>query len=77
MRFFVTSLGPGKGADLGGLEGADPHCQNWATTAGAGSKTWRAYLSTNAAPRRPGQCARPHRQGPVAEFQGHGRRDQR
>ena len=49
MTFFVTSIGPGKGADLGGLEGADRHCQTLATAAGAGSKTWRAYLSTNAA----------------------------
>ena len=49
MSFFVTSTGPGKGADLGGLEGADRHCQQLAQTAGAGSKTWRAYLSTNAA----------------------------
>ena len=49
MTFFVTSSGPGKGADLGGLEGADRHCQTLATGAGAGSKTWRAYLSSNAA----------------------------
>ena len=48
MTFFVTSSGPGKGADLGGMEGADRHCQTLATAAGAGSKTWRAYLSTNA-----------------------------
>src|SRR5439155_638066 len=49
MTFFVTSSGPGKGADLGGLEGADRHCQTLATAAGAGSKTWHAYRSTNAA----------------------------
>jgi hypothetical protein len=49
MTFFVTSAGPGKGADLGGLEGADRHCQQLAATVGAGGKTWRAYLSTNAA----------------------------
>jgi hypothetical protein len=48
MSFFVTSTGPGKGADLGGLEGADRHCQTLAQAAGAGSKTWRAYLSTQA-----------------------------
>jgi hypothetical protein len=48
MTFFVTSAGPGKGADLGGLEGADRHCQTLAQGAGAGSKTWRAYLSTQA-----------------------------
>ena len=46
MTFFVTSNGPGKGADLGGLEGADRHCQTLAQAAGAGAKTWRAYLST-------------------------------
>lgn len=46
MSFFVTSAGSGKGADLGGLAGADAHCQRLATAAGAGSKTWRAYLST-------------------------------
>jgi hypothetical protein len=46
MTFFVTSAGPGKGADLGGLEGADRHCQTLAQAAGAGTKTWRAYLST-------------------------------
>jgi len=49
MTFFLTSAGPGKGADLGGLEGADRHCQTLAQAAGAGSKTWRAYLSTQAA----------------------------
>jgi hypothetical protein len=46
MSFFVTSAGPGKGADLGGIEGADRHCQSLAQAAGAGGKTWRAYLST-------------------------------
>jgi hypothetical protein len=46
MSFFVTSSGPGKGADLGGLAGADAHCQQLAQAAGAGGKTWRAYLST-------------------------------
>lgn len=49
MTFFVTSVGSGKGADLGGLEGADRHCQSLAEAAGAGGKTWRAYLSTQAA----------------------------
>jgi hypothetical protein len=49
MTFFVTSAGPGKGADLGGLQGADEHCQRLGAAAGAGSKTWRAYLSTNQA----------------------------
>src|SRR5688500_12649330 len=47
MSFFVTSAGPGKGGDLGGLEGADAHCQALAEAAGAGGKTWRAYLSTS------------------------------
>jgi hypothetical protein len=47
MSFFVTSVGSGKGADLGGLAGADAHCQQLAQAAGAGGKTWRAYLSTS------------------------------
>ena len=46
MTFFVTSTGSGKGADLGGLEGADHHCQELAQAAGAGGHTWRAYLSS-------------------------------
>lgn len=46
MSFFVTSANPGKGGDLGGLAGADRFCHSLATSAGAGSKTWRAYLST-------------------------------
>jgi hypothetical protein len=46
MSFFVTSANPGKGADLGGLAGADAHCQALATAAGAGKRTWRAYLAT-------------------------------
>jgi hypothetical protein len=45
ISFFVTSVGSGKGADLGGLAGADAHCQKLAVAAGAGHKTWRAYLS--------------------------------
>ena len=49
MTFFITSAGPaGKGAELGGLEGADRHCQQLAQAAGAGSRTWRAYLSVSA-----------------------------
>src|SRR5215468_12620490 len=48
MTFFVTSAGSGKGADLGGLAGADARCQQLAQGAGAGNKTWRAYLSTQA-----------------------------
>lgn len=46
MSFFVTSVGLGKGADLGGVAGADKHCQTLAAGAGAGAKTWHAYLST-------------------------------
>ena len=46
MSFFVTSASQGKGGDLGGLRGADGHCQALAQAVGAGSKTWRAYLST-------------------------------
>ena len=49
MTFFVTSAGSGKGADLGGLDGADKICQSLAQAAGAGGKTWRAYLSTQGA----------------------------
>jgi hypothetical protein len=49
MTFFVTSAGSGKGGDLGGLSGADQQCQLLAQAAGAGGKTWRAYLSTQGA----------------------------
>jgi hypothetical protein len=49
MTFFVSSVGPGKGADLGGLAGADRHCQQLAQSVGAGAKTWHAYLSTQGA----------------------------
>ncbi len=49
MDFFVTSVGLGKGGDLGGLAGADAHCQALAQAVGAGGKTWRAYLSTQGA----------------------------
>ena len=48
MSFFITSAGPGNGADLGGLEGAHAHCQQLAEATGAGGRTWRAYLSTQA-----------------------------
>ncbi len=50
MTFFITSAGSGKGADLGGLAGADRHCQSLAAAAGAGKRTWRAYLSTTGSP---------------------------
>lgn len=49
MTFFVTSVNPGKGGDLGGLEGADRHCASLAKAAGAPDRTWRAYLSTQGA----------------------------
>jgi hypothetical protein len=56
--FFVTSAGPGKGGDLAGVEGADKHCQTTAASLGAGSKTWHAYLSTQAADGKPAVNAR-------------------
>lgn len=58
MSFFVTSTNPGKGGDLGGLAGADQHCQSLATAAGAGNRTWRAYLSTQPVGGQPGSNAR-------------------
>ena len=58
MSFFVTSTGSGKGADLGGLAGADRHCQSLAAAAGAGNRSWRAYLSTGAAAGSPAVHAR-------------------
>jgi hypothetical protein len=54
MTFFVTSEGPGKGGDLGGLAGADAHCQKLAEAAGAGGKTWHAYLSSSTNAANPG-----------------------
>jgi hypothetical protein len=53
MGFFVTSAGPGDGGNLGGLQGADRHCQQLAQAAGAGGRTWRAYLSAAAAGPQP------------------------
>jgi len=58
MTFFVTSAGSGKGADLGGLAGADRLCQSLAAAAGAGKRTWRAYLSTTASGGSPAVNAR-------------------
>lgn len=58
MTFFVTSLGSGKGADLGGLSGADRHCQDLAQAAGAGGRTWHAYLSASAVGGSPAVNAR-------------------
>ena len=72
MTFFVTSVGLGDGANLGGLEGADAHCQSLAAAAGRGDATWRAYLSTqgeNAVMR-----ARPDRQRSL-EFVRHAASD--
>jgi hypothetical protein len=56
--FFVTSAGPGKGADLGGLDGADKQCATLAAAAGTTAKTWHAYLSTQAADGKPAVNAR-------------------
>ena len=58
MSFFITSAGPGNGANLGGLAGADKHCQTLAAAAGAGNRTWRAYLSAAAAAGQPAVNAR-------------------
>ncbi len=71
MTFFVTTEGSGKGADLGGLEGADQRCQALAQAAGAGGKTWRAYLSTQAAGDKPAVNARDRiGKGPWQNFKG-------
>ena len=59
MSFFVSSTGSGKGADLGGLAGADALCQKLATSAGAGGKTWRAYLSAPGTFPSPGNAGTP------------------
>src|ERR1700731_921765 len=56
--FFVTSTGIGNGGNLGGLAGADNYCQTLAQAAGAGAKTWHAYLSTQAADGAPAVNAR-------------------
>src|SRR6202051_4891947 len=71
MTFFVTGAGPGKGADLGGIEGADQHCQMLAQRHGAGGKTWRAYLSTQEADGKPAVNARDRiGNGPWQNFKG-------
>src|SRR5437762_8377363 len=71
MTFFVTGAGPGKGADLGGLDGADAHCQQLAQRHGAGGKTWRAYLSTQAVDGKPAVNARDRiGNGPWQNFKG-------
>ena len=58
LSFFITSAGPGNGANLGGLAGADQHCTKLATAVGAGNRTWRAYLSTSASGNQPAVNAR-------------------
>lgn len=71
MTFFVTSKNPGKGGDLGGLEGADGHCQALAAAAGAGNRTWRAYLSAQAAGDKPAVHARDRiGTGPWTNYKG-------
>ncbi len=71
MSFFITSGGPGNGADLGGLAGADMHCQSLAKAAGAGGRTWRAYLSASATADGPAINARDRiGKGPWHNVQG-------
>jgi hypothetical protein len=71
MTFFLTSVGPGNGADLGGLSGADGHCQQLAEAVGAGDRTWRAYLSTQASGGEPAANARDRiGQGPWQNAKG-------
>ena len=71
MTFFLTSVGPGNGADLGGLSGADAHCQQLAEAVGAGDRTWRAYLSTQASGGEPAANARDRiGQGPWQNAKG-------
>jgi hypothetical protein len=71
MTFFVTGNGPGKGADLGGIEGADRYCQTLAERHGAGGKTWHAYLSTQEAGGKPAVNARERvGKGPWQNFKG-------
>jgi hypothetical protein len=71
MSFFLTSANPGKGADLGGLAGADAYCSQLASKAGAGGKNWRAYLSATAADGKPAVNARDRiGKGPWANAKG-------
>ena len=76
LGFFITSAGSGDGANLGGLSGADAHCQKLASAAGAGSRTWRAYLSEHGE-RQARQRQGPHRRRPVGQRQGRDRRAER
>ena len=71
MTFFVTGAGPGKGADLSGIEGADQYCKTLAERHGAGAKTWHAYLSTQEADGKPAVNARDRiGNGPWQNFKG-------
>ena len=71
MTFFLTSVGPGNGADLGGLTGADGYCQQLAEATGAGERTWRAYLSAQASGGEPAVNARDRiGQGPWQNAKG-------
>jgi len=71
MTFFVTSEPIGDGGNLGGLAGADAHCQKLATAVGAGNRTWHAYLSTQARPGQPAVNARDRiGAGPWYNFDG-------
>ena len=71
MSFFITSVGPGHGADLGGLEGADAHCEHLAFAVGAGEAEWRAYLSAVPADGQPAAHARDRiGTGPWYNFEG-------
>jgi hypothetical protein len=71
MSFFLTSEGSGDGANLGGLAGADAHCQNLAEAVGAGDKTWHAYLSVTAEAGQPAVNARDRiGDGPWFNFAG-------
>ena len=71
MGFFITSSNPGQGGNLGGLAGADAHCQKLASSVGAGGKTWRAYLSTPPADGAPAVHARERiGRGPWANARG-------
>lgn len=71
MSFFVTSIGMGKGADLGGLQGADSHCAALAKAAGSTKTNWHAYLSTTAPNNGPGVNARDRiGQGPWKNAKG-------
>lgn len=71
LSFFITSVGLGDGGNLGGLEGADAHCQSLATAVGAGDRTWHAYLSTHPKDGKPGVDAKDRiGQGPWYNAEG-------